>query len=126
MNSERRKYPRVEIGGEVNIQIAGVIRNGSLINVSPAGIQIECRHQLIEQLAKFKSEAGLYPDFELEFAVPNSKKRDKNGKPIKSTCNVSNCRRLSQDIYHLGLNFVSLSEKDEQKVSDYIDHVAVA
>lgn len=120
MNSERRKYPRVEIDGEVNIQIAGVIRNGSLINVSPAGIQIECRHQLIEQLAKFKSESGLFPNFELEFSVPDSRK----DKRVKSTCNVSNCRRLSQDMYHLGLNFVSLSEGDERRVSDFISHAA--
>jgi hypothetical protein len=123
MSNERRKFPRVDIGGEVNIQIAGVIRNGKMINLSPSGIQIKCRHQLIEQLARFKSDAGLYPDFELEFAVSLSKKQEKK---IKSTCNVSNCRRLSQDMYHLGLNFVTLSDSDEKKVTDYIDHVAAA
>ncbi|MDD9889283.1 MAG: PilZ domain-containing protein [Gammaproteobacteria bacterium] len=105
MNNERRKYPRVEIDGEVNIQIAGVIR--------------KCRHQLIEQMAKFKSDAGLFPDFELEFSVPNSKEKEKT---IKSTCNVSDCRRLSQDMYHLGLNFVTLSASDEKKVTEYISH----
>ena len=65
----------------------------------------------------------MYPDFELEFAVSLSKKQEKK---IKSTCNVSNCRRLSQDMYHLGLNFVTLSDSDEKKVTDYIDHVAAA
>ena len=40
MSNERRKFPRVDIGGEVNIQIAGVIRNGKMINLSPSGIQI--------------------------------------------------------------------------------------
>lgn len=120
MSNERRKFPRVSLDGDVNIMIAGVIRNGSLMNVSPVGIQIECRHQLIEQLAKFKSNSGLYPDFELEFDLPINSHKD----AIKSKCNVSYCRRLSQDNYHLGLNFVTLSETDERKVSDYISHTA--
>lgn len=121
MSNERRKYPRVDLDGDVNIQIAGVVRSGSLMNVSPEGIQIECRHQLIEQLAKFKSDSGLFPDFELEFDLPVPEDDHRN---IKSTCNVSYCRRLSQDSYHLGLSFVTLSENDERRVSDYINHMA--
>ncbi|MEQ8955211.1 MAG: PilZ domain-containing protein [Gammaproteobacteria bacterium] len=121
MNNERRSFPRVELAGEANILLAGVVRNGTLTNLSPAGIQIECRHQLIEQLNKVKSSSGLYPDFELEFTLPADGKS-----VVKSTCNVSYCRRLKQDCYHLGLNFVELSEAAEQKVSEYIHHSAAA
>jgi len=59
------------------------------MKLSPSGIQIECRSQLVEQLAKSKSESGLYPEFELEFALPDS---GKDKQAIKSTCNVSFCR----------------------------------
>jgi primosomal replication protein N len=89
MNCERREYPRVPIGGEANILLAGVVRNGNMMKLSPSGIQIECRSQLVEQLAKSKSESGLYPEFELEFALPDS---GKDKQAIKSTCNVSFCR----------------------------------
>ena len=123
MNNERRKYPRVSLGGEVSILLSGVVRNGSLLNLSPSGIQIECRHQLIDQLSEAKSAAGLYPEFELEFELPDSGKK---AKAIKSTCNVSYCRRQRQDSYHLGLNFIELTEQDEKKVSDYISHTAAA
>lgn len=123
MNSERRKYPRVAIGGEVNIRIAGVVRNGTLLNLSPSGIQIECRHRLIEQLARFKTAAGLYPDFELEFTLSVSGHAKQT---IKSPCNVFICRRLRQDSYHLGLNFITLSAQDEKNVSDYINHSQAA
>lgn len=121
MSIGRRKFPRVPLQGEVSLQIAGIVRSGDLMDISPSGIQIECRHQLIEHLSGFKSEAGLFPDFELRFKLAGSK-----GPTISSVCNVSYCRRLSQDKYHLGLHFVSLSESDEQRVLDFIDHAAAA
>ena len=123
MSNERRSFPRVELAGEANILLAGVVRNGTLTNLSPSGIQIECRHQLIEQLNKVKSSSGLYPDFELEFTLPAAP-QDKA--VVKSTCTVSYCRRLKQDCYHLGLNFVELSATAEQQVSEYIHHSAAA
>ncbi|NQV69669.1 MAG: PilZ domain-containing protein [Pseudohongiella sp.] len=115
---ERRNHPRIDLQGEANILLAGVVRNGTLMNLSPSGLQIECRHQLIEQLNQFKSNAGLFPDFELEFTLPSS---DQSGKKIKSTCNVSYCRRQRQDSYHLGLNFVSLDERGEIEVAEYLN-----
>lgn len=116
---ERRKFPRVSLGGDVNLMISGIVRTGTLMNVSPSGIQIECRHQLIEQLNKYKNEAGLLPQLEMEFVLPNSEL-------VKSRCSVSYCRRLSQDDYHLGLNFVALSRVDEQRVDEFINHAAAA
>lgn len=86
MNSEKRNYPKVSLYGEANIRLAGIVRNGTLMNLSPAGIQLECRHQLIEQLNKFKSDAGLFPSFELEFNLPG---RGRSQRKIKSTCAVS-------------------------------------
>lgn len=119
MKSERRKYPRINVAGDVSLMVAGVVRSGTLTNLSPSGIQIECRHQLIEQISRFKSEAGLYPDFELEFRMDEDE-------PIQCSCTVSYLRRLSQDTYHLGLEFVTLSDDDEQRVDAAIHHVAAA
>ncbi len=121
MSYERRKFPRVPLQGEANLLVAGVVRNGVLMDISPSGIQLECRHQLIEQLSKAKSEAGLYPNFELDFKLNNTKSSN-----VHSLCNVSYCRRLSQDKYHLGLDFINLTEADEARVSEYIDHSAAA
>ena len=104
MNNERRKYPRVTVVGQANILLSGVVRNGTLMKLSPSGIQIECRCQLVEQLANSKSDR----------------------KTIKSPCHVSSCRRQRQDSYHLGLDFVSLDESDEKKVTEYINHASAA
>ena len=107
--------------------VAGVVRNGDILDISPSGLQVECRHQLIEQLAKSKSDAGLFPNFELEFPLDNSRsnsKSDSKKGTVQSVCNVSYCRRLSQDRYHLGLSFVSLTDADEQRVSNYINTAA--
>tara|TARA_B110000858_G_C17810153_1_gene480716 strand:- start:11452 stop:11823 length:372 start_codon:yes stop_codon:yes gene_type:complete len=117
MNNEKRNYPRVNLRGEANIRLAGIVRNGTLMNLSPSGIELECRHQLIEQLTKFKSEEGLFPDFELEFSLPA---QGRCTRKIKSTCTVSYCRRQRQDSYHLGVNFQSLAEQDEKKLSEYL------
>lgn len=121
MNNGRRKFPRVPLQGEVDLQIAGIMRSGELMDISPAGIQIECRHQLIEHLSGFKSEAGLFPNFEMRFKLAKQ-----GGSAVKSVCEVSYCRRLSQDKYHLGLKFISLSEADESRVMEFIDHAAAA
>jgi primosomal replication protein N len=123
MNNEKRNYPRVDLRGEANIRLAGIVRNGTLMNLSPSGIQIECRHKLVEQLKRFKSEAGLFPDFELEFNLPA---QGSSTKKIKSTCTVSYCRRQRQDSYHLGLNFRSLAKQDEQQVSEFLQHTVAA
>ncbi|MEX0965582.1 MAG: PilZ domain-containing protein [Pseudohongiellaceae bacterium] len=123
MNNEKRNFPRVDIRGEANIRLAGIVRNGKLMNLTPAGIQIECRHQLIEQLTKFKSAAGLFPDFELEFNLPAL---GRSARKIKSTCTVSYCRRQRQDSYHLGLNFQALAEQDEKQLSEYLTHPVAA
>lgn len=119
MKHERRKYPRIDLRGQVSLQLAGVVRTATLMNLSPSGVQIECRHQLVEQLAKFKSPAGLYPDFDLEFLLPDNS-------PISCLCTVSFCRRISQDCYQLGLAFVSLPAGAEERVDHYIDHTVAA
>ena len=123
MNNEKRNYPRVDLRDEANIRLAGIVRNGTLMNLCPAGIEIECRHQLVEQLRKFKSEAGLFPDFELEFSLPA---HGSCTRKIKSTCTVSYCRRQRQDSYHLGLNFRALAAQDEKQLSDYLSHQVAA
>ncbi|PCJ26624.1 MAG: hypothetical protein COA96_04710 [SAR86 cluster bacterium] len=123
MNKEKRDYPRIDLHGEANISLAGVIRNGTLMNLSPSGIEIECRHQLIEQLSRFKSSAGLFPDLELEFNLPS---HGEVCKKIKSTCNVSFCRRQRQDSYYLRLKFITLGKQDEKQVSDYLNHAVAA
>lgn len=123
MNNEKRNYPRVDLRGEANIRLAGIVRNGTLMALTPSGIQLECRHQLIEQLTKFKSEAGLFPDFELEFSLPAE---GRCARKIKSTCTVSYCRRQRQDSYHLGVNFQALAEQDEKQLNEYLNHSAAA
>lgn len=119
MRNERRKYPRIDLAGQVNLMVNGVVRTGSLTNLSPCGIQVEARHQLVEQIARHKSEAGLYPEFELEFPLPDASR-------LQCRCTVSYCRRLSQDNYHLGLDFVALRPEDEQRLDSTLNQLVAA
>lgn len=123
VNDEKRRHPRIDLQIEANILLAGITENGIMKNLSRSGIQMECQHQLIEQLSNFKSNAGVFPDFELEFGLPSS---DESNKTIKSTCNVTYCRRQSQDSYLLGLNFISLAEQDERELVEYVEKVIEA
>lgn len=119
MPNERRAYPRIAVEGEASVSISGAIRRGTLLNVSPSGIELECRRQLIERMSEHKRDSGLFPDVDLEFSLPAV---DEVGSPVKSSCNVSYCRRLNQDTYQVGLNFVSLTDIDEKRVSDFVHH----
>lgn len=99
--------------------VDGVVRSGALMNLSPSGIQIEARHHLIEQLGQFKSDSGQYPEFEVQFPLPD-------GSRIQCRCNISHCRRLSQDVYHLGLGFAVIDEEDDARLDAAIHHLAAA
>ena len=103
----------------LNFKLSGIVRSGTLMNISPSGIQIECQHNLIEQLSRAKSDSGLFPNFELEFELAAAGRER-----VKSVCNVSYCRRLSQDNYNLGLNFIALSDSDERRVTEFINKMA--
>ena len=117
MSNEKRQYPRVDISGEANLFLNGAVGNVDLLNISPSGIQIECKHDVVEKLSKHKSEAGIFPAFDLEFILPSS---DSAGMLINVSCNVCYCRRLSQDNYNLGLYFVDFAEPDEKRLLEYI------
>lgn len=123
MQSERRIYPRIAVAGEANILISGAMRSGTLLNVSPAGIELKCKRQLVERMSQYKRDSGLYPDVDLEFSLPVPNEDEPK---VKSSCNVSYLRRMSQDTYHLGLNFINLTDIDEKRVSDFIQHTSSA
>lgn len=123
MPNERRVYPRIAVAGEASVLISGDIRNGTLLNVSPSGIELECRHQLVERMSQYRQSSGLYPDIDLEFSLPASKQ---DRAKVRTSCNVSYCRRLSQDTYHLGLNFITLTDVDEKRVTDFIQQTSSA
>ena len=119
MANERRNYPRVPILGDANLKLSGIVRSGTLMNISPSGIQIECQHNLIERLSRAKSVSGLFPNFELEFELEAAGRER-----VKSVCNEPYFRRLSQDNYNLGLNFIALSDSDERRVTEFINKMA--
>jgi hypothetical protein len=123
MNNEIRNYSRVDLCGEANIRLAGIVRNTTVMSLYSAGIEIECSRQLVEQLRKFKSEAGLFSEFELEFSLPA---QGSCTRKIKSICTVFYCRRQRQDSYHLGLNFGALAAQDEKQLSEYLSHQIAA
>jgi hypothetical protein len=54
MANEWRNYPSVPILGDANFNFLGIVRSGTLMKVSPSEIQIECQHNLIEQLSRVK------------------------------------------------------------------------
>ncbi|MFT4860837.1 MAG: hypothetical protein ACI95C_000035 [Pseudohongiellaceae bacterium] len=123
MNNERRNYPKVALETEANLLICGVVRSATVLNLSPSGLQLECRRQIVERMAEQKRASGMYPDFELEFDLPANEPAKTQ---VKSSCSIAYCRRLSQNTYHLDLNFVNLSETDKKRLSDFIHHSATS
>ena len=114
MIKERRNYPKASLEGEALLAIAESIHKAQLMGIAPAGVQVECERQVVETLAQKKSEAGLYPDFDLIFNLPT------DDTTISAHCTVSNCRRLSQDRYHLVLGFEQICHDDDVKVNQFL------
>lgn len=133
--SERREHPRVSLEGVVDLSIGEVVRRGKILDVSPAGLRVECSNQLIDYLNRQKSSAGLYPKLIVEFCVPivDSVKhlhdrvtymRQQNRACLSLLGQVSNCRRLRQDSYQLGIHFISVPKNEDRLLSAYIEEQA--
>jgi hypothetical protein len=113
----------VALETEANLLVCGVVRSAVVLNLSPSGVQMECRRQLVERMTEQKRDSGMYPDFDLEFSLPAIEPAKSW---VKSSCSVAYCRRLSHDTYHLDLNFINLSESDEKRLSEFIHQTATS
>ena len=122
-NRVRRRFPRVPLEGEATVLLDGIVRSSKLTDLSPAGVQLTCHRQVVDQISSEKSDAGLYPDIHLEFPLPGDARQQRS---IRATCSVFACRRLSQDYYQLALQFRSLEPKAERVIGSYIERAVAA
>lgn len=129
--NERRKYPRVALGGVVDMILGEMVRKGNLLDVSPSGIRLECSAQLVNRLNALKTDAGLFPQVQAEFCLPAVERTElpaigESGsrRKLSLACQVTNCRRLNQDGYELGLSFITVTQADEQSLERYIEGAA--
>jgi c-di-GMP-binding flagellar brake protein YcgR len=118
MRVERRFYPRYSVACLVQLRVQLDDRlmelSGHAINLSQSGVQLRCDQQVIDCLLSQKS----FPvACEMLILLPNGKTI-----AIEESRLVVN-RRLTQQVYHLGFNFIDLSEENNRVLVGYIEQL---
>jgi len=92
-----------------------------ILDLSVGGLKFSCSQEVVDLIIPAEERTvGLMVDvtIDVHLKLPTDKKR---ATTIKSTASIIHSERLSQDEYHVGINFTSLSLSAIQQLSDYIE-----
>jgi c-di-GMP-binding flagellar brake protein YcgR len=116
MQVERRFYPRYSVTCivQLRIQLDNELMEltGHAVNLSQNGAQLTCDQQVIDTLLEQNSHPIVC---QMYILLPGAK-------PVtidKSRLVVN--RRLAQDNYHLGFNFVDISAEVNQQLTTFLE-----
>ena len=92
-----------------------------ILDLSIGGLKFSCGQQTIKQiLPEEEVGVGLIVDatIEIKFKLPSSNKR---AAAIKTNARLIHSERLAQDLYHVGVQFISLNTTAISKLEAFIE-----
>lgn len=120
IRKEKRQYPRVKAKLPLKIITpSGEVLPATSLDMSLDGIQIECDHQTQQQLVldNEKTKPGHPVELNVQLKIPATK-HSKN--TVEMRCRLVISRRLAQDTYHLGLNYLDF--EDTEQLESFLDN----
>ncbi len=121
--STRRKFPRIEVGLAIEITAeCGLIFNTVTKNISQTGVLIVVDRKTFEQLTVKQrlSEKSQLVEVAIKILFPVE---DGALVTLSTCCRLFQFRRISKDCYHIGLEYMELSEAEHDKLTRYIQGV---
>jgi c-di-GMP-binding flagellar brake protein YcgR len=124
MNEERRLFPRYE--SDAPLKVAG--GNGGflsvdLINISLGGLQFVCDPSVRRELCPNEDRNAPVSRMELRVRLepgPGEGRAER----IEVLCRLVFCRRVAQDEYRLGLQFLEFFGAAEQDLERFVERLA--
>ncbi|MCK5092457.1 MAG: PilZ domain-containing protein [Gammaproteobacteria bacterium] len=119
LRKEKRQYPRIRARLPLKIiSPDGKVLPATSLDMSLEGIQIECNHLTQQQLIldHEKEKPGQPVELNVQLKIPATK-HSKNKVEIR--CRLVVSRRLAQDTYHLGLNYLDF--EDTEHLETFLD-----
>ena len=121
--STRRRFPRIEVGLAIEIAAeCGLIFNTTTKNISQTGLLIVADRETFEQLTVKQrlSEKSQLAEVAIKMLLPVE---DGSLATLSTYCRLFQFRRISKDCYHIGLEYMALSESEYDELTRYIQGV---
>jgi len=121
--STRRRFPRIEVSLSIEIKAeCGLIFNAITKNISQTGLLIVTDRNQFEQLTVNQrlSEKSQLAEVTIKITLPMEDGASIN---IHTHCRLFQFRRISRDCYHIGLEYMALSESEYDELTRYIQGV---
>jgi hypothetical protein len=105
---------------------------GTIANISKAGLMIECNRQTIEDLIPRESTPSPKTPVRLEILFTLKQQTSiRQQEPLEqgqktqtdlfAICNIIHVRRISRDVYHIGVEFLVFPNDDYAVVAQYVE-----
>lgn len=117
---DKREYPRVKVKLPLEIiRSGGEVLPARVLNISRAGMQVACDWATMIRIVPQTHRVAAAEDLELPVRAMLSF-RSKSQATLHALCRVVCARRVSQDQYHVGLQYVSIEGDGETILEHYI------
>ena len=120
LKKENRQFPRIK----TRIPLHIINQNGealfaTALDMSLDGLQIECDHKTQQQIIQGneKQTPGQPVEMDIQIKIPITKNSSTR---MEMRCRLVIARRLAQNKYHLGLNYLQLDDTD--KLVTFLDN----
>ncbi len=118
-----RKYGRVnaDLTCEVGLE-QEAMDTAQILNLSAGGLKFSCTQETVQRLLPTEQHTpGLVSDviIELRFQLPLAGRK----KPAMIHCSadIIHTERLAQDVYHIGIKFLGMSDTNRKSLAAYIE-----
>ena len=118
---DNRKYPRVELAGEVTLAISSEeLLSSTLQDISPDGIQVRFDNDtalamkpLIDQISD-----NTINDFEVRFALSMAGREEQ----IIAKCRPIYIMKIEQNLFGMGVQFTGINKEHTGYIQQFIEH----
>ena len=117
-----RRHSRIR--ADLSCQVGppgGDLSTGLILDISIGGLKFSCSHDTVNNIIlEGERTVGLILDagIDIQFKLPSDNKRTT---VIKTSARIIHSERLAQDVYHVGIQFNSLSINALRQLEAYIE-----
>jgi hypothetical protein len=119
-SNRRHRRIRAALSCEVG-QPGGKLSAAQVLDISIGGLKFSCSHETVSNIIPDgERTVGLIMDavINIQFTLPSDKKRTTT---IKINARIIHSERLAQDVFHVGIQFNTLSINDLRQLEAYIE-----
>ena len=105
----------------------GRVCAATILNLSAGGMKFACDRTTFEQLLPEDLRTpGMVNDVKIEVSFRPASVAGENQSPLETSALIIHSERLAQDNYHMGIQFIGMSDTDSMRLRAYIEAILTA